>query len=600
MIILRKLKWSNAFSYAEDNELILDESILTQVLGGNGVGKSSIPLIIEEIFFNKNSKGTKKVDIPNRNLDSEGYFLGLDFDVDDVDYTISITRKKSLKIKLTKNGEDISSHTATNTFKTIEEILGIDFKTFSQLVYQNTNSSLQFLTATDTNRKRFLIELLNLNKYVEYFETFKGLVKDYNNQVISLESKISTLEAWLSKNNLEGMIVLPKLDLDINSEKDEEALGALTAEFKNISQKNKNISANNLYKSQLARLDIKSVAGIDAQKGSSDSFIQAIGDYKSQKSAANKALKHIESLGDECPTCSQEIDSAFKEGLKSGYKDIVSEMELLLTEFNDKVTKVKENNALFDKKQKIETEFESLYRAIDNNLPEELLHAGELEAKILSIKTILKEKRVQIQYIIDENSRIDKNNTTIQIITEQREGFEQQLEVALSEVKDLSITYSNLEVLKKAFSTNGLLAYKIEYLVKELETIVNEYLSELSDGRFTLTFAVTNDKLNVELTDDGRDVDILSLSSGELARVNTSTLLAIRRLMNSISKSQINVLFLDEVISVLDDPGRERLVDVLSRETKLNTFIVSHEWSHPLLAKLNIVKENNISKLIYD
>ena len=29
-----------------------------------------------------------------------------------------------------KNGEDISSHTASNTYKTLGEILGIDFKTF--------------------------------------------------------------------------------------------------------------------------------------------------------------------------------------------------------------------------------------------------------------------------------------------------------------------------------------------------------------------------------------------------------------------------------------------------------------------------------------
>ena len=97
---------------------------------------------------------------------------------------------------------------------------------------------------------------------------------------------------------------------------------------------------------------------------------------------------------------------------------------------------------------------------------------------------------------------------------------------------------NNLEVLKKSFSTNGLLAYKIENLVKELEELTNYYLAELSDGRFTLEFVVTNDKLNVQVTDNGNIVDILALSSGELARVNTATLIAIRKLMSSISKSK--------------------------------------------------------------
>jgi DNA repair exonuclease SbcCD ATPase subunit len=151
--------------------------------------------------------------------------------------------------------------------------------------------------------------------------------------------------------------------------------------------------------------------------------------------------------------------------------------------------------------------------------------------------------------------------------------------------------------LKKAFSTNGLLAYKIENLVKELEELTNYYLAELSDGRFTLEFGINNDKLNVNVTDNGNVVDILALSSGELARVNTSTLLAIRKLMSSISKSRINVLFLDEVISVLDEVGKEKLVEILLKEENLNSYLVSHQWHHPLLAKIEVVKDKNISRL---
>jgi DNA repair exonuclease SbcCD ATPase subunit len=151
--------------------------------------------------------------------------------------------------------------------------------------------------------------------------------------------------------------------------------------------------------------------------------------------------------------------------------------------------------------------------------------------------------------------------------------------------------------LKKAFSPNGLVAYKIENMVKDLEIVVNRYLSELSDGQFTLEFVILNDKLNVQITDDGYIVDIADLSSGELARVNTATLLAIRKLMASISKSKINVLFLDEVISVLDDEGKEKLVEVLLREEDLNTYAVSHGWTHPLLEKIVVLKRNKISYL---
>ena len=103
--------------------------------------------------------------------------------------------------------------------------------------------------------------------------------------------------------------------------------------------------------------------------------------------------------------------------------------------------------------------------------------------------------------------------------------------------------------------------------------------------------------MNVVISDEGKDIDILALSSGELARVNTSTLLAIRRLMSTLSKSRINALFLDEVIGVLDDEGREKLIEILLKEHELNTFLVSHGWSHPLLSKANVIKTENISRI---
>ena len=209
MIILQKLKWDNCFSYGAGNEIDLSESTLTQLVGTNGVGKSSIPLILEEVLFNKNSKNVKKADIANRYVNN-GYNISLSFTVDSSEYVISVNRKSALKCKLTKDGEDISSHTASNTYKTLGDILGIDFKTFSQLVYQNTNASLQFLTATDTNRKKFLIDLLKLDDYVAYFETFKEAVRVASTTITSEQAKIATIQKWLSDNFLEDTSLLEK------------------------------------------------------------------------------------------------------------------------------------------------------------------------------------------------------------------------------------------------------------------------------------------------------------------------------------------------------------------------------------------------------
>ena len=596
MITLKKLKWSNCFSYGADNELQLDDNTVTQIIGTNGMGKSSIPLIIEEALYNKNSKGIKKADIPNRYV-NDGYDIELDFEKDGNSYSIQINRKSSIKILLMKDGEDISSHTATNTYKTIQDIIGIDFKTFSQLVYQNTNASLQFLTATDTNRKKFLIDLLRLDEYVQLFEVFKEASRDSSSKLIEITSEINTIEKWLQTNNLDGMIVQELLNFEIDTEDDEKSFRSLSIELANISEKNKKILSNNKYKDLLSKINLDYINRIEiTKKESYDEYQKEVGQLEAAKKASERMLEKLEKLGDVCPTCEQEVDTEFKNNLITQEKNMIDSLKERKRSNEKIIYRIKNNNAQFDIKEKGKKEWEDLFRNIDNSLPSEILNEEELKYKLNEASNKLKAAKKKIEDIVKENEKRTKQNTRIEIIQSQTDDFIEKLEAAkkvLNEYKELD---SNLEILKKAFSTNGLLAYKIENLVKELEQLANTYLAELSDGRFTLEFIVSNDKLNVQITDNENIVDILALSSGELARVNTATLIAIRKLMSSISKSKINILFLDEVINVLDDSGREKMVEVLLQED-LNTYVVSHGWTHPLLEKIEVIKQGNVSKL---
>ena len=596
MITLKKLKWSNCFSYGPDNELDLEDNTVTQIIGTNGMGKSSIPLIIEEVLYNKNSKGIKKADIPNRYINN-GYSIELSFEKDGSNYRISVDRKSNIKVKLEKDGEDISSHTATNTYKSIQEVIGIDFKTFSQLVYQNTNASLQFLTATDTNRKKFLIDLLHLDNYVNLFEVFKEAAKESNSKIVEVNSEIATIEKWLQNNKLDSTIVLPLLDFEIDTEDNEKAFRSLSVELENISGKNKKILENNKYKELLAAIDIEEVQNSSIQqKESYDEQQKEIGNLDAGMRAATKMLQKLENLGDVCPTCEQQVDSNFKAELIEAETLLLTSMGIKKRANEKIVEKIKKDNKEFDRVASLQREWEGLFRSIDNTLPAQTLDKNELEDKLASVTSQLKEAKLEIDRISRENEARTKANTRIEIIQAQTDGFLDNLKQAQQVLEQQRELDSNLDVLKKAFSTNGLLAYKIENLVKELEELANTYLAELSDGRFTLQFIVSNDKLNVQITDNENIVDILALSSGELARVNTATLIAIRKLMSSISKSRINILFLDEVINVLDDTGREKLVEVLLMED-LNTYVVSHGWTHPLLEKIEVVKQGNVSAL---
>ncbi|WP_347852075.1 hypothetical protein [Planktomarina sp.] len=597
MITLKILKWSNCFSYGEGNELDLASTRLTQILGYNGAGKSSIPLILEEVLFNKNSKGIKKADIPNRELQN-GYSISLTFSKEADEYEIDLQRKSNLKVKFIKNGEDIGSHTATNTYKTIQEVIGVDFKTFTQVVYQHPNASLNFLTATDANRKKFLIDLLGLEKYVDLFETFKEASRGVEQEYAQLEGRISTVEKWLENNKLTDTTPRELVNLPKISDEDEEALSSLMAEIKNISSTNRQISQNNQYKSMLKEINIQEIQAIEASEHISYDELQSqLGAIAGSIGSGQKIIKKMENLENVCPTCEQPVTEDFKKKHISEEEEKVKIEQDKHTNIQKKIKEIQENNEKFALKSKKQKEWEELYRSVDSTLPTVLVDEEVLKVRITNIRNTIATQKNEIDVMQRENEARSAYNAKIEVIAEQTAEFEKQLEEVVSRYNVLGIKKGNLEILKKAFSTNGLIAYKIENLVKELEELTSEYLAELSDGRFTLNFAVNNDKLNVEITDNGNVVDILALSSGELARVNTATLLAIRKLMSSLSSSRINVLFLDEVMTVLDEVGKEKLVEVLLEE-ELNTYLVNHGWSHPLLEKVEVIKSSSISRLV--
>lgn len=597
MITLKTLSWSNCFSYGADNSVDLSEQKITQILGTNGVGKSSIPLILEEVLYNKNSKGIKKADIANR-LFNAGYSINLKFSKDSDEYEIDLVRKSSIKVKLLKNGEDISSHTATNTYKTIEEIIAIDFKTFSQVVYQNANASLNFLTATDANRKKFLIDLLGLEKYVEIFEMFKGISRNVEVEYSRIDGKISTLKKWLQNNRLTDTTPRPIQNLPKLSDDNQNEISSLMAEIKNISISNRKISQNNQYKEMLKNIDINSARAIEANEVLSYDKLQSeVGALNSKANFALDEIRKMEKLEDSCPTCGQEVDETFKKAHIIKHQEDIQNATSLREQISYDITEIQRNNKDYAQKQKTINDWETLFSKIDQTMSSDLLDEGQLRERLEELQSEVRSQQAEISLIEKKNQEASGYNAKIEVILEQTQNFEAELSLLEDSINEVQTTKANLEILKKAFSTNGLIAYKIENLVKELEEVTGEYLAELSDGRFTLNFAISNDKLNVEITDNGNTVDILALSSGEQARVNTATLLGIRKIMNSLSSSRINVLFLDEVISVLDDMGREKLVEVLLEED-LNTYLVSHGWSHPLLEKIEVCKVDEVSEII--
>ena len=611
MITVKSLKWSNWFSYGADNFIDFTTAPLMQIAGTNGSGKSSIPLILEEVLYGKNHVGKRKQTLVNRYLDNPVLNAEIIFLSDNVEYKIKISRKTTVKIQFFRENEDLSSHTATNTYKTIQNVLGIEFKVFIQLIYQSAKINLEFLEATDTNRKKFLISLFNLNKYLSIHDVFKKLESKTNTELATLRGKLSTIEVWITNHINDDLTISTKQDLPEVNTTYVDSLAEHKSKLINIRTTNTKVNKNNQYIELLSTLDLEPLSyTVEIPKGKKEKLTNKrelqhkITENNTKVSTFKSSIAKIKKLDDRCPSCHQGISEDIKEGLVttrinsiSKLEDSSSKITADIKDIDNAISVILDIESKINKKRTVTDEFSRLQGLIDKSVPTEVLIELDVKEDMVDLENRINNINTKIREAVAYNSKVEKHNSKVAVIIEQLAEYDKQAATLRLEVIGIEEKQGHLSILKKAFSTNGLLNYKLEYLIKDLEDQINSYLQELSSGKFQILFVLEGEKLNIDILDEGLTVGIEELSAGELARINTATLLAIRKLMSAISSTKLNILFLDEVMGVLDDEGKEKLIEVLHKEEGLNTFLVSHEYSHPLIPKINIIKEDKISRI---
>ena len=604
-IILKNLQFSNMFSYGENNSLDLNKSRITQLTAPNGSGKSSISTIIQEILFNKNVKGIKKTDIINRWSKNKTWDASLTFTADNVDYEVSIKRiGAQTKVQLIENGKDISEHKVLDTYKKISDIIGSNFEVFSQLTYQSSTDLLDFLKATDTNRKKFLINLFNLEKYIDIGERIKAKSSELDKEVNVTQGELKSIEDFLSNTNIPAKIEevsVPEVDEAVTVR-----ISDITREITNVNDTCRKIDKNNMYIQERDGLQFE----LGIKEPAAFEFMDEYQTLKMDLVMLNKDIANLEKelanikINDKCNVCGQTIDTTHIVVIKQDLQLKIASNKVTQLEMLDKarawskeIDTIQAKKLSFISNQEKINRFEQLTQLIDNTIPKEFPNVTELQSELRNLQTIASTNSKEIKDAIDHNKRVSAHNAKVDALIEQKNEFT----IRQTSVKDDIVTKSDqsvsLNILKKAFSTSGIVAFKLENLTKELEVTINYYLSLLSDGQFQVEFTLDKEKLNITVINNGISTPIETVSGGEFSRIQTSVLLAIRSLLSKLGGSSINLLFLDEITGVLDDEGKEKLVEVLQKEHDLNVFLISHDFTHPLIDKISIVKNNNISSI---
>ena len=577
---LKTLQFRNWFGYSNSTHSIDFDSGVTQLDGENGAGKTSIILIIQEVLFGKNFRNIKKSNLVNRYNSKEGVYAELTFG----DCKVVYERKSSLNLTLLENDKDISGHTASTTYRLIEEKLGVDYNIFTALTYQCSDSHLDFLKATDTTRKDFLAKLLNLKQYEELYNLFKAEVTANTKAVTRLNALVEAELAAVSKyksydRNKKQLVEIP-------SKYKNDKLLKYKSDLLEISKINGKINNNNEYKKQLKAVNIPTQAPTSTCNEEELHELQnkrAIINHKIGSSISS--IKSLEQLQDTCSSCKQPIDIYHREPMLKEYKNDLASLRMDLSSLDSTIKYCDKELKQVSVYNNMLREVERLSNLIDNDLPNTILNEEELVENIANESRLISTNEKSILIAKEENDRVIAHNAKIDLVEVHLKESKDKLKKLQTEVLSANTRLENLTIIRDSLSKKGIVAYKIESTIKSLEGLINYYLEEVSEGRFTLEFKIVKDQLSIAIEDEGDCIDIGALSSGEFARVNISVLLAIKKFLGL---SSINLLFLDEIFSTLDEKGTDSLIRVLLEEQDLSVLLVNHGYNHPLVKKLNV------------
>jgi hypothetical protein len=201
---IRFLSWSNVYCYGENNYINFDEiGNLTSMIGVNKVGKSSIIDILMIILFNQTSRGSKKHAL---HVDSSNAFIKCVISVGSDEYSIERAwiDKKTVAVRLYKNGENITNEDIVSTYKIIGKIVG------SKRVFINSNAALQ--------QRQFIVDLGSKEIYelvcrMMDFDKLREIEDQNNTDIRQLKKQISNLQTKISGINYKEFLIEKKTKL---------------------------------------------------------------------------------------------------------------------------------------------------------------------------------------------------------------------------------------------------------------------------------------------------------------------------------------------------------------------------------------------------
>lgn len=532
MIVFKKVRWKNFLSTGNAfTEIHLDRSNSTLIVGDNGSGKSTLLDAITFALFNKPFRNISKPQLIN-SINRKAMIVEVEFTIGTKDYIIRRGSNPGI-FEIVIDGEMVDQNASVRDYqKHLEEnILKLNYKSFTQIVILGSASFTPFMQLTPNIRREIIEDILDIRIFTTMKEVLKTKVNDLKEKLRFLESEISVTKekASLQKSYIQT------LESD-KKEKVDKVLKEISDIEITIASLQSQVNLDTEVKESFGKIEDKR----KRLDGFKTEFNRKIREQK-------KELTFYENH-DDCPTCKQGIPHEFKESIASEKKTKISELEKASTTLSSE----------WDELDKAYEEFLGIQqKIIDTN------------NSIMSSQTLL--QRMNIEKTETENKVGDIEKETAKLKTVAKDL------ISKTEIRTEYKTEQEYNsIAESLLKDSGIKTKIIRQYLPVINKLVNKYLKSMD---FFVQFDL-DETFKETIKSRHRDkFSYASFSEGEKQRIDLALVFTWRTIAKMKNSASTNLLLLDEVFdSSLDVNGTDyvmQLLNTIGPET--NVFVISHK-----------------------
>lgn len=557
----------------------------------NGVGKSAIACAFYFAHFGEAIRNIKK-DLIVNDITNGKVEVILDVDVTEngkTDHYQIVRNLKPSRLKITKNGQDVTLSTIPKTTEFICEVLGVTPSLMTNCIVMTINDTIPFMAKPKGDKRKFIEDVFDLDVFSrmvtelkrDYRETKRevqvkaAVVEEIKNTAMTLKEQRDKLEAQ-KKERLE---LYQKRRAENVKERDE--LNKKIKEYTPLD--------NDKIDAEIARLqEAKSKLGKKIED-----TVAGEATAKADITNVDRTITKINKAKDQgmCYECSREIT-----------KDDLGHFDELIREQNKVKEKANESiKAIQKERQKFEKQQGTIQQGIDS--------ARETLKRNVQIA---EERKTDVKRLEQLDTWIRELDKDIETVQKSNDDFIRSIRDVAAKLKRNAIEYKELndqfKVLDSAkfvLGDEGVKTNIIKKLIDLLNAKLANYIRKL-DGNCICKF---NEYFEEEIINTKNKIrSYFNFSGAEKKAVDLGCLFAfsdIKRMQGGVS---YNVTMYDELFdSSLDETGVNLVIDILNERVDQNNecvMIISHRKEAIKAVTGDIVfleKRNDITKRVeYD